>query len=40
MFEKMLFVGLNTTDKNIIKKLIKEYHVGGVILYSENYHNY
>lgn len=40
MFEKMLFVGLNTTDKNIIKKLIKEYHVGGVILYSKNYHNY
>lgn len=36
----MLFVGLNTTDKNIIKKLIKEYHVGGVILYSKNYHNY
>ena len=40
MFERMLFVGLNTTDKNIIKKLIKEYHVGGVILYSKNYHNY
>ena len=40
MLERMLFVGLNTNDLSIIKKLIKEYHVGGVILYSKNYRNF
>ena len=40
MFGRMLFVGLSTNDKNIIKKLIQDCHVGGITLYSKNYHNY
>ena len=40
MFGRMLFIGLSTNDRNIIKRLIKECHVGGFILYSKNYRNY
>lgn len=40
MIGRMLFVGLSTSNKNIIKKLIQECHVGGLTLYSRNYRNY
>lgn len=40
MFGRMLFVGLRLNDKNIIKRLILECHVGGIILYARNYQNY
>ena len=40
MFGRMLFVGLSTNDKNIIQKLVNDCHVGGLTLYSKNYHNY
>ena len=40
MLGKLLFVGLKTNNKNIIKRLIKECHIGGVILYSQNYRSY
>ena len=40
MFGRMLFVGLSTNDRNNIKKLILECHVGGLTLYSRNYRNY
>lgn len=40
MLGRMLLIGLNTNDKNIIERLIKECHVAGFILYSKNYHNY
>ena len=40
MFGRMLFIGLNTNDRNVIKKLIQECHIGGFVLYSKNYHNY
>lgn len=40
MFGRMLFVGLRTSDRNIIKKLIHECHVGGIIIYSRNYKTY
>ena len=40
MFSRMLFVGLSTNDLEIIKKLILEYHVGGITLYKKNYRSY
>lgn len=40
MLGNVLFVGLNTTDKNVIRKLIKECHVGGITLYGRLYRNY
>ncbi len=40
MLGNMLFVGLNTTDKEIIRKLIKDCHIGGITLYGRLYKNY
>ena len=40
MIGRMLFVGLSTSDRNIIKKLVLDCHVGGLTLYSRNYRNY
>ena len=40
MVGRMLFVGLSTNDKTVIERLIVKCHVGGIILYSKNYHNY
>ena len=40
MIGRMLFVGLSTNDRNIVKKLILDCHVGGLTLYSRNYRNY
>ena len=40
MFGRMLFVGLSTNDRGIIKKLVLDCHVGGLTLYSRNYRNY
>lgn len=40
MLGNILFVGLNTTDKQVISKLIKECHVGGITLYGRLYKNY
>ncbi len=40
MVGNILFVGLNTTDREIIRKLIWECHVGGITLYRSLYKNY
>jgi len=37
--QKFMF-GVNSNNVNIIIDLIKNYHIGGVILYKKNYHNY
>ena len=37
--QKFIF-GVNSHNINIIIKLIKDYHIGGVILYKKNYRNY
>ncbi len=40
MFGKMFMVGLSTTNPQVLEKLIKECHVGGLVLYSKNYKTY
>ena len=35
MIGRTLFVGLSTSDRNIIKKLVLDCHVGGLTFYSE-----
>ncbi len=40
MLGNILFVGLNTTDKNVIRKLILDCHIGGITLYKKLYQNY
>ncbi len=40
MLGNMLFVGLNTTDEDVIRKLIKTCHIGGITLYGKLYKNY
>ena len=40
MLGNILFVGLNTTDKNVIRKLILDCHIGGITLYKKLYENY
>ena len=40
MIGRMFFVGLYTNDLSIIKRLIQECHVVGILLYSKNYKSY
>ena len=37
--QKFMF-GVNSSNVDIIIKLIREYKIGGVILYKKNYSNY
>lgn len=40
MLGNLFIVGLTTTEHKILEKLILDYHIGGVTLYSKNYNNY